>query len=262
MSDDPPKTLSSRSQTLSKLQPVEPPRERPYMERPTYPRVAAGARDPRGGRMTAFPIPFREEQPVQNCSIGTLAGRAQARYPLASVQCTKSARCRDLSGAFQGTSTGPSHSCRLRFSSPISRRTPERFCACAPASTWRPILSSRRVFRCRTVTSAGRAWITSIRFPSPATTPGRNSSNGADKTGHRLVLFSTKGADSYLDYRYKPADILLFGRESAGVTDDVVTAADARLVIPIKPGLRSLNVAVAAGHGIGRGAAADAPAEA
>ena len=63
---------------------------------------------------------------------------------------------------------------------------------------------------------------------------------------HRLVLFSTKGADSYLDYRYKPADILLFGRESAGVPDEVVTAADARLLIPIKPGLRSLNVAVAA----------------
>ena len=61
-----------------------------------------------------------------------------------------------------------------------------------------------------------------------------------------LVLFSTKGADSYLDYRYEPADILLFGRESAGVTDEVVTAADARLLIPIKPGLRSLNVAVAA----------------
>ena len=63
---------------------------------------------------------------------------------------------------------------------------------------------------------------------------------------HRLVLFSTKGADSYLDYRYKPADILLFGRESAGVPDEVVAAADARLLIPIKPGLRSLNVAVAA----------------
>jgi tRNA (cytidine/uridine-2'-O-)-methyltransferase len=35
--------------------------------------------------------------------------------------------------------------------------------------------------------------------------------------GHRLLLFTTKGADSYLDYAYKPADILLFGRESIGV---------------------------------------------
>ena len=71
------------------------------------------------------------------------------------------------------------------------------------------------------------------------------------QTGNRLVLFTTKGADSYLDYRYKPADILLFGRESAGVPDEVVTAADARLLIPIKPGLRSLNVAVAAAMALG-----------
>ena len=63
--------------------------------------------------------------------------------------------------------------------------------------------------------------------------------------GCRLVLFTTKGAASYLDYRYQAADILLFGRESAGVPDEVVAAADARLVIPIKAGMRSLNVAVA-----------------
>jgi tRNA (cytidine/uridine-2'-O-)-methyltransferase len=71
------------------------------------------------------------------------------------------------------------------------------------------------------------------------------------EAGNRLVLFSTKGADSYLDYRYKPADILLFGRESAGVPDDVTAVADARLVIPIKPGLRSLNVAMAAAMALG-----------
>ena len=64
--------------------------------------------------------------------------------------------------------------------------------------------------------------------------------------GYRLLLFSTKAATSYLDYRYNLDDVLLFGRESAGVPDDVVTAADARLVIPIRPGLRSLNVAMAA----------------
>ena len=69
--------------------------------------------------------------------------------------------------------------------------------------------------------------------------------------GHRLLLFTTKGAGSYLDYTYDPADILLFGRESIGVTDEVVAAADARLVIPLKPGLRSLNVAMAAAMAIG-----------
>ena len=56
---------------------------------------------------------------------------------------------------------------------------------------------------------------------------------------------------SYLDYRYVASDILLFGRESAGVTDEVVAAADARLVIPIRPGLRSLNVAMSAAMALG-----------
>jgi tRNA (cytidine/uridine-2'-O-)-methyltransferase len=67
----------------------------------------------------------------------------------------------------------------------------------------------------------------------------------------RLILFSTRGARSYLDHRYTANDILLFGRESAGVPDDVVAVADARLVIPIEPGLRSLNVAMAAAMALG-----------
>src|SRR6185369_15942906 len=54
------------------------------------PEEAAGARGPRGGRKTAFSFPNPAEQAVQNRSIGTLAGRAQARYRLAIVQCTKS----------------------------------------------------------------------------------------------------------------------------------------------------------------------------
>jgi len=66
-----------------------------------------------------------------------------------------------------------------------------------------------------------------------------------------LILFTTRGARSYLDYHYGLNDILLFGRESAGVPDEVAAAADARLVIPIKPGLRSLNVAIAAAMALG-----------
>ena len=69
--------------------------------------------------------------------------------------------------------------------------------------------------------------------------------------GHRLILFTTKGNSSYLGYRYGPTDILLFGRESAGVPDEVVAKADARLVIPIAPGLRSLNVAMAVAMALG-----------
>lgn len=69
--------------------------------------------------------------------------------------------------------------------------------------------------------------------------------------GYRLLLFTTKGATSYLDFRYVPSDILLFGRETAGVPDAVATVADARLKIPIRPPLRSLNVAVAAAMAVG-----------
>jgi tRNA (cytidine/uridine-2'-O-)-methyltransferase len=68
---------------------------------------------------------------------------------------------------------------------------------------------------------------------------------------HRLVLFTTGAATSYLDHRFAPEDVLLFGRESAGVPPEVHSAADARLVIPMRPGLRSLNVAVAAAMAAG-----------
>jgi len=63
---------------------------------------------------------------------------------------------------------------------------------------------------------------------------------------YRLLLFTTAAPLSYLDYSYATDDILLFGRESAGVPEAVQLAADARLKIPMRPGLRSLNVALAA----------------
>jgi tRNA (cytidine/uridine-2'-O-)-methyltransferase len=71
------------------------------------------------------------------------------------------------------------------------------------------------------------------------------------EAGCRLILFTTKAAKSYLDFEYTASDVLLFGRETAGVTDAVVAAADARLVIPIKPSLRSLNVAVTVAMAVG-----------
>jgi tRNA (cytidine/uridine-2'-O-)-methyltransferase len=61
----------------------------------------------------------------------------------------------------------------------------------------------------------------------------------------RLILFTTQSATPYLDHRFSRRDILLFGRESAGVPEEVHAAADARLLIPLQPGLRSLNVAMA-----------------
>jgi tRNA (cytidine/uridine-2'-O-)-methyltransferase len=72
-----------------------------------------------------------------------------------------------------------------------------------------------------------------------------------NEAGSRLVLFTTTAAGSYLNFRYKSDDVLLFGRESAGVTEAVTAAADARLVIPIRPDLRSLNVAMSAAMAVG-----------
>jgi tRNA (cytidine/uridine-2'-O-)-methyltransferase len=54
-----------------------------------------------------------------------------------------------------------------------------------------------------------------------------------------------------LDHAFSPADILLFGRESAGVPEAVHQAADARLKIPMREGLRSINVAMAAAMALG-----------
>jgi tRNA (cytidine/uridine-2'-O-)-methyltransferase len=60
-----------------------------------------------------------------------------------------------------------------------------------------------------------------------------------------LVLFTTGATTSYLAHRFGADDVLLFGRESAGVPQAVHAAANARLTIPMRPGLRSLNVAMA-----------------
>lgn len=67
----------------------------------------------------------------------------------------------------------------------------------------------------------------------------------------RLVLLSTRAATSYLDFDYRTGDILMVGRESAGLPDAVFAAADAAVAIPMRPGVRSLNVAVAAAMVVG-----------
>jgi len=62
--------------------------------------------------------------------------------------------------------------------------------------------------------------------------------------GCRLVLLTTKATTAYTGFAFAAGDILLFGRESAGVPDQVHQAADARLTIPMRPGARSINVAL------------------
>ena len=62
--------------------------------------------------------------------------------------------------------------------------------------------------------------------------------------GRRIVLASTKAALPYTQFQFKPDDILLFGRESAGVPDHVHDVADNRVLIPMVQGQRSLNLAM------------------
>src|SRR4051812_9697765 len=67
-----------------------------------------------------------------------------------------------------------------------------------------------------------------------------------DASGGRLILATPKTALPYTDFAFADDDVLLLGQESAGVPEVVHQAADARILIPMRPGLRSINVAVAA----------------
>jgi tRNA (cytidine/uridine-2'-O-)-methyltransferase len=69
----------------------------------------------------------------------------------------------------------------------------------------------------------------------------------------RIVLLTRHAERAYTDFAFQPHDVLMFGRESAGVPESVHDCADARVTIPIRPELRSLNVAVAAAMVLGEG---------
>jgi tRNA (cytidine/uridine-2'-O-)-methyltransferase len=62
----------------------------------------------------------------------------------------------------------------------------------------------------------------------------------------RLVLATTSAGQTYADFRFRPDDILLFGRESSGVPDTVRDQVPCHIKVPMQPGARSLNVAIAA----------------
>lgn len=64
--------------------------------------------------------------------------------------------------------------------------------------------------------------------------------------GPRLVLATTHGAVAHIDFTFHASDVLMLGRESAGVPDSVHALADARVRVPMREGMRSLNIAVAA----------------
>lgn len=62
----------------------------------------------------------------------------------------------------------------------------------------------------------------------------------------RIILLTTHASTPYTDFEFRPDDVILMGRESAGVPEDVHQTADARLLIPMNKNARSINVAVSA----------------
>lgn len=73
----------------------------------------------------------------------------------------------------------------------------------------------------------------------------------AARPAGRLIALSAHADTPYADFRFQAADALLLGQESTGLPAEIETAADARLRIPMRAGLRSLNVAVAAAMVLG-----------
>jgi tRNA (cytidine/uridine-2'-O-)-methyltransferase len=65
------------------------------------------------------------------------------------------------------------------------------------------------------------------------------------QSGRRLVLLTTRSSSSAYEASYRPDDVLMLGRESAGVPEAVAAGADLRIRIPMRPEMRSLNVAIA-----------------
>jgi tRNA (cytidine/uridine-2'-O-)-methyltransferase len=104
--------------------------------------------------------------------------------------------------------------------------------------------SSDRAFR-----RAGMDYLDRVSLVRHASWPAFEVWRQAERL--RLILFTTTAALSYLDHGYQRGDVLMFGRESSGVPDAVHQAADARLLIPMRPGLRSINVAMAAAMALG-----------
>jgi tRNA (cytidine/uridine-2'-O-)-methyltransferase len=96
----------------------------------------------------------------------------------------------------------------------------------------------------RNLRRAGMDYLSSVRLTRHI--DWRHFETWRAREGRRLILASTKAADLYTDFAYSPDDILLFGRESAGVPDHVHAAADGRVLIPMQPGQRSINVAMSA----------------
>jgi tRNA (cytidine/uridine-2'-O-)-methyltransferase len=70
-------------------------------------------------------------------------------------------------------------------------------------------------------------------------------------TPGRMILFTTKGGTSSYEFAFRPDDLLMFGKESGGVPADIAAMSDATLRIPIRPEVRSFNLATSAALALG-----------
>lgn len=107
------------------------------------------------------------------------------------------------------------------------------------------VLDDRRMRR------AGMDYLDIVRYRRHASWPAFQDARTESGESGRLVLLTTKAEDDYGRFAFRPDDSLILGRESAGVPDQVHDTADARIAIPMAPGARSLNVALAAAMVLG-----------
>ena len=98
---------------------------------------------------------------------------------------------------------------------------------------------------------AGMDYLDAVALHRHASFAAFEAWRGAGAPARRLILLSTTGDLTCWDVDYRPGDILMVGRESAGVPEVVHAAADLRVTIPMRPSARSLNAAVAAGMVLG-----------
>lgn len=97
----------------------------------------------------------------------------------------------------------------------------------------------------RSLRRAGLDYLDHVAIDRHADWPAFLATMAAKSVLPRLVLLTTKAATRLDEFVFQADDVLLLGRESAGVPEHVHQAADARVRIPMRDGLRSLNIAVA-----------------
>ncbi len=106
------------------------------------------------------------------------------------------------------------------------------------------VLSDRRLRR------AGLDYLDKVTLSRHPSWEAYQTARAASGAG-RLILLSSRAEVSYLDFSFRPDDTILVGRETAGVPEEVHETADARLRVPMRAGLRSLNVALSAAMVLG-----------